>query len=111
MGTNYYARINCCEACGRFSEVHVGKQSYGWPFCLSPKEPTWAAWRSFLEHEGALIFDEYGREMPLVEFLQHVEESGRKPLPRTHYSLAFTPDDFEYRDPEGYRFSKREGFS
>lgn len=32
MGTNYYARVNICDKCGRYDDIHLGKSSMGWQF-------------------------------------------------------------------------------
>lgn len=85
MGTNFYYRINICEHCDRYEQVHVGKRSAGWSFgfrawphrLMNADYPEWgydpaspfgfevmsrADWRkAFTEHPGKL-FDEYGRE-------------------------------------------------
>ena len=34
MGTNFEVRINNCEHCQRYDEIHLGKSSYGWKFCF-----------------------------------------------------------------------------
>ena len=32
MGTNYHIKENDCRKCGRFDEIHLGKNSWGWQF-------------------------------------------------------------------------------
>lgn len=105
--------MNGCNECQRYDERHIGKQSAGWPFCLDPGEEheqygvltSWVAWKAVLQLSTVRIFDEYGREEPKEEFFAAVEVSGRKPLPYESY----THD--ERRDPDGYRFATRSGFS
>jgi len=64
MGTNYYVRLNECECCGRYDELHIGKSSAGWCFSLRvyPDDGI-----NNLEDMKELmadgcIFDEYGDE-------------------------------------------------
>lgn len=117
MGTNYFARIDCCDKCGRPAhERHIGKQSAGWPFLLDPGEKwddlfgpltSWCAWKAILQRPNVRIFNEYGEEQDKAEFIARVEESGRKPLP----DFARAEDAaYERRDPDGYRFSTSTGF-
>lgn len=42
MGTNYYARYNACDCCGRYDSAHIGKSQYLvriWPAALDPRWP------------------------------------------------------------------------
>ncbi len=108
MGTNYYARIEQCQSCGRYDDRHIGKQSGGWPFLLSPHHESWQEWKTFLEHGDITVFDEYGREVPKEEFFKLVEATGRKGNPE---GASYVDDRYERRDGQAYRISKREGFS
>jgi hypothetical protein len=108
MGTNYYLHPEPpCPTCKRpFEEVHIGKHSYGWPFCFDPRFPTFREWKAHILENDGKIQDEYGRNVPAKELLALIEESKRNP---THYSR----DDarYFYTDGDGYRFSKNGGFS
>src|SRR5690349_1926872 len=78
MGTNYYARKDACEHCGRGDEdIHICKslvmfRGYG------PGDPlgeikSWADWRAVLEQGELRIFDEYGQEHSVAAFIADVE--------------------------------------
>jgi hypothetical protein len=62
MGTNYYARFNKCQECGRRDELHIGKQSWGWRFCfhfIDFQFETGKDWLKFLESLDVDIYNEY----------------------------------------------------
>lgn len=87
MGTNYYLETNICQCCKRSDVIHIGKNSFGWPF----------HWHVYSEDEGmqsaagmlammikavrdqnAKIIDEYQREITLEQFIEMIEAK-RKP--------------------------------
>jgi len=76
MGTNYYLKAKPpCPCCGReYNDRHIGKSSGGWVFALHiyPDEgihdlPNWIP---LLEAEGAVIVNEYGDQVTVLELLQ-----------------------------------------
>lgn len=116
MGTNYYVRLNPCANCCRHDEVHIGKQSAGWAFCFAPFKESFSEWKRVLEANAEGIYDEYGRRTPLDDFLAGIEHTkgrlweGSAPPEQYPYRRTLLPQ-YEYLDPDGYRFSKTEGFS
>lgn len=77
MGTNYYAKTNCCKACKRSDLTHLGKSSGGWVFSLHvyPDDGinTWADWKAKLAYQDVQIEDEYGNDVPYESFVKTVE--------------------------------------
>ncbi len=83
MGTNYYHRTNICPHCDRHDKHHIGKSSGGWTFSFhgEKENPEWNSLKgvvaSFTDWKERLkegkIFDEYGKEVSLEDFLQLVE--------------------------------------
>ena len=76
MGTNYYAKINVCEHCGREeNKIHLGKSSYGWQFSFQYNEGEY--YKNYDEMiywlRDKRIFDEYGDEITMSEFMDMVE--------------------------------------
>lgn len=120
MGTNYYHRYNACSHCDRYDERHIGKNSMGWQFSFrgygnaedGPVIVSWQLWKEVLK-EGK-IFDEYGRETTLDDFIAMIERSRGK---KNHYD--YLRDDPRYgssylsdmwKDTEGWDFTSV-GFS
>lgn len=87
MGTNYYLRINNCEPCGRYDQIHVGKSSAGWSFgfrghlhkLMNDQHPDWgydhqspfgypitsrADWAKAFTDTNGHLYDEYGSHIP-----------------------------------------------
>lgn len=114
MGTNYYAKENECKCCGRYDEVHVGKQSYGWAFIFANKFPSKQEWVEYLSDKP--IINEYGEAIHLFKLLDSIEDTKNKLNYKTYLAkedrkyaeYKDNPDDFEYLDDEGYRIGKRE---
>lgn len=110
MGTNYYIVIQSeqCNACGHVSseEIHIGKQSAGWPFCLSPWRSAWSEWKELILSSKGLIKDEYGGLFTADQMIAKVEATGRMPFPEGLFG-----DATDYRDFEGYRISRYYDFS
>lgn len=98
MGTNYYARINECEWCGRYKRLKLGKSSAGWCFTLRvyPEKgiSTLDDLIEFLDDNMAKIYDEYERKIPLKKFLKVVTERSW-PINKKNYD--FSNDNF-YKD-------------
>lgn len=76
MGTNYYARINKCESCGRFDKIHIGKSSIGWRFAVEIHEEYYKSleelWK-FLDKLDVELFNEYGERKDIEEFFNLIE--------------------------------------
>lgn len=113
MGTNYYLKINCCKECGRHDLVHIGKSSWGWAFLFTNTYPDKKKWKKVIDTSvGISIVDEYHHKISKKKFWAMVEE-------RKDQQNMFTfkgernryeenPEQYEYIDPEGYRFAKQE---
>ncbi len=110
MRTNYYLRYDICEKCNRYEELHIGKSSAGWKFLfhsikkedLTTDLVTYDQWVDFLkittENEGAKIFNEYGEEILLENFIKIVEmKQGEKEKDPSKWNLY-------YVDVRGYNF-------
>lgn len=134
MGTNYYLRHNACGGCGRYDDIHIGKQSAGWSFLfraynhrlLNPEHPDWGYveqspfgvpvtsredWRRILAVSGAEVFDEYGQKLddPLgwLDGMSPPDLAQRVFENReTHWPSYMERTD--WRDAEGFRFEPRE---
>ena len=74
MGTNYYLEYNKCSKCGRTDTLHIGNSSAGWKFMfhkIQGKAENYSQWLDLLLK--GKIFDEYGRYIPLQDFLNKVQ--------------------------------------
>lgn len=71
MSTNYYAKLNYCEACGRGDDTHLGKRSGGWAFLFQGSDTvrTFDDWCA-LVRSAPLIEDEYGRVITANEMIE-----------------------------------------
>lgn len=102
MGTNYYTRINCCDKCERYDEIHIGKQSWGWAFCFAIHPDmeivNACAWKNFLMKNlfEQKIYDEYGNVISYDDFWSMVEANKNK------YSGVKEHPDYFSLDYEGY---------
>lgn len=86
MGTNYYLHEQPdCPTCGRPHErKHIGKSSAGWCFSLhvEPDEGinSLADWVARWSVPGAIIRDEYGRDVTAEQMLANItKRSWNKP--------------------------------
>lgn len=100
MGTNYYARVNCCVACGRYEELHIGKASAGWKFSFrgyrdhQPPITSESDWRKFLV--GVPIFDEYRKPVTYDDFWANAKSPKRADM-RDHINYCLSsPTDREW---------------
>ena len=126
MGTNYYYRKHKgdkCTHCGRgeeYEELHIGKSSMGWKFAFD----TWHGeflsfkdWKKLLETDPTKLFDEYGRNVPLAEFYEKVENKQDGIGLKEYYERYPKHKQFDYDhtqefyDDEGYNFRKYSDFS
>jgi hypothetical protein len=76
MGTNYYAREHICKCCGKADkETHIGKASFGWTFSFQATDEirSYKEWLLFLQSDDIKIFNEYGEEVSLIQFMEIVE--------------------------------------
>jgi len=75
MGTNYYAKLDECDKCKRYKEIHLGKSSYGWAFHFQLNDREY--YKNIDEMKkwlrGKKIVDEYGRNVTKKEFWEMVE--------------------------------------
>ena len=77
MGTNYYAKINCCKLCGKpEKEVHIGKDSAGWKFVIELNSEYFTNLEelyAFMQQSNVRIFDEYGKEVTYEDIIDIIE--------------------------------------
>jgi hypothetical protein len=122
MGTNYYAVSKpCADACAHCAlqqEVHVCKSLTMFrAYLTNPFEPdadpilSWRDWRDELAIHAACIRDEYGREQPVSDFVQHVQATSRLAREKQYRwmvdnALDSGADDF--LDIDGFSFNRRE---
>lgn len=126
MGTNFYHRYNICSECERYDERHIGKRSMGWQFSFKawatydkdgesqPLIASWEDWKNVLTGVKGKIFDEYGHEIEVSEFIEMVEKTrgGKNHYDylrdSSQYGAAYLTD--MWKDAEGWDFSSM-GFS
>ena len=122
MGTNYYQRTDICKCCNRYKERHIGKSSCGWQFSFqgymgyedNPKIQSFKDWiREIKADIHSKIFDEYGRELSLDEFIKLVED--KKAESHNHYDYCKKEASNrgydisnDWKDDEGYSFSSHD---
>lgn len=117
MGTNYYANFNVCKTCNKPDErVHIGKSSFGWPFCFRMYRNDWELptifpkqriddtddWREVLSHQDIKIVDEYGRHEEVETFWHDVD------VKQKHMDDPRCNITCENVDKYGYRFHNSE---
>lgn len=114
MGTNYYIIENMkppCSCCGRpyeHEQVHIGKSSFGWKFLFSSVKGQYRdfkSWLEFVEKYKDSIYDEYERKVELEDLLKLI---ANKQENFKQEKVVNVGDDFDYLDPEGYRFTDYE---
>lgn len=129
MGTNYYWRHNICSCCGRYDEWHICKSlvsfegRFGEPDWddaarkFLPAPPTVASWRQWrdLIRSGGEVWDEYGKQVDVEEFISDVESTDRANRRRQYDWVVDHPDPFwdrkfgvvsrgEWLDEDGFSF-------
>jgi len=76
MGTNYYTKINECEHCNRYNEIHLGKSSAGWQFSFQYNGGRF--YKNVKEMKEWLkdkkIEDEYGSTITHKDFWEMVKD-------------------------------------
>lgn len=79
MGTNYYARIDTCDKCGRAAEcVHLGKMSAGWAFLFRMQPEKYANFEEFWEfilRKNVVVVDEYEQKQDKEELIDKIKQS------------------------------------
>lgn len=94
MGTNYYWRHKCCDKCGRYEELHIGKKSAGWKFSFrghrdhQPPIVSWEDWRRTIVENAGQVFNEYDEMVPFNEFVAVVD--GSRSEPRDHIEMCMS---------------------
>jgi len=127
MGTNYYLKYNICPTCKRGQTLHIGKCSMGWTFCFRGYRisdfasrgdcndlldtdifgtgaiETYKEWLNVFEYmKNAKIFDEYGDEVSVEEFMKMVEDHADSP---NNHAATYSRDTRCWIDSEGHSFS------
>jgi len=107
MGTNYDIKYKICSKCKRFDELHLGKSSGGWKFCLQANEfkyyKNWSEMRKWLlkmTRQGAVIRNEYNEKVLFEEFVTLVESKQKIKEPICDGRID--------TDIDGYRFANYE---
>ncbi len=104
MSTNYYARMQICEKCRRYDELHIGKRSAGWVFSFEAHKDhdmtTYESAMRWLKYER--IFDEYGEEVSYDAFREMVEKTG---LERRNHAVEYPEGNYV---SDGFSFSTEE---
>jgi len=115
MGTNYYARINCCEHCDRPEKIiHIGKSSAGWTFSFHATDEirSWLEWKEFLDKPNVRIFNECNEEISFEDFEKLVESKKSEPNNHVLYCREMRESDSylqtQFLDEEGNSFSEGE---
>lgn len=123
MGTNYYLYTEICKHCGRSDDpIHIGKSSVGWHFSFRGYLDDWydfqittfEEWKKFLVEKisrGAIIKDEYGREIQLMDFLTLIankQNSKYKSPALASMASRYSTYRQDWVDDDGYSFSNYE---
>lgn len=96
MGTNYYARVNHCDKCGRVNIVHIGKSSFGWKFlwqgypCMDEEKLPIKCkkdWYNFLT-DSIQISNGAGGIYSREEFIEMVEKHNSNELNVTEHTQS-----------------------
>jgi len=116
MGTNFYAHTDVCKCCNRPREkMHIGKSSMGWTFSFHAIKDlydyedivSYKDWLKILSKKNVKIYDEYGEECLLKDFLAMVED--RRDATNNH-AIMCKDDEYDnsFLDEEGNSFSEGE---
>ena len=110
MGTNFYARINACNYCGRSDdEIHIGKSSAGWTFSfhVTDEIKSYKDWIKYLSRDNIKIVDEYNSVYSLEEFEDLVESKKNE---EHNHTKACMKSGYEnsYLDEEGHSMTKED---
>jgi len=104
MGTNFYTKLNECESCGRYNEIHLGKSSYGWQFSFQYNGGLFYKNISEMKKwlKGRTIENEYGEIIKYDEFWKMVKAKQKKEFQNHAQSY---PDSTYELVIGGYSFS------
>lgn len=97
MGTNYFAKVDECEHCGRAADtVHIGKSSSGWKFLFQYNQGTYYdSIENFAEWlKDKTIIDEYGQEISYDAFWHLVK--AKQEEGRSHFDRFSVERGYEY---------------
>lgn len=125
MGTNYYVRVDLCDACGRSEELHVSKNLTMFQARMRWEDgdekidlASWAEWRRFIRQHDLVVYDEYGGAIQPEAFIEMVEDTDKARRRRqfdwfvenqpTRASHAGPVLGMEWLDPDGFSFSTSE---
>lgn len=130
MSTNYFFRFDTRkamkEAIDRWdfetvqdlfeeNEIHIGKRSAGWVplFESHPgKFTSVKEMKEFYENNKVAIFEECERELTWEQLYEQLICWNKDNEAASHLDVKratwFRNDQYFYKDPEGYEFSKRE---
>ena len=129
MSTNYFWRHNICDCCGRYDELHICKSMVSfqgrfheaeWDETTSQYAPpavlvaSWADWKRLISGDGQ-IWDEYGTQRQVAEFIASVEATDPAARRRQYEWCAGHPETVDRADigrigPRG-NWLDAEGFS
>jgi hypothetical protein len=111
MGTNYYARMNRCEHCGRGEDRHVGKAYRTLRAYPEDGIMSWQDWLDWLNAVEPTIVNEYDEVIDFGTFIE-----GWKPIPGNREVVSgiladwrgrFGSDSGDYVDAEGFHLMVR----
>jgi hypothetical protein len=114
MGTNYYYERETCSECGNLEELHIGKNSCGWSFSFRGYDDirSWQDWKKKIQEpfNNAWIYNEYGEEIKVPDFINLVEAVLEDDLNHTTEMKKESPDSCNglWIDEDGYSFQDSE---
>lgn len=128
MGTAFYHRTNICACCDRYDEQHICNSHISfealmeWPDEMSTERVvvvgSWQEWKARLVAIPGEVWDEYGKQIPVEQFIADVESAPmdrrrwqydwvvRNPSSFTRASEAPEPDA-TWLDADGFTFCGR----
>ena len=98
MGTNYYLRINECDICHRYDEVHLCKINQGWKPLIQASTEI----KSFDDFRNLIslgsIYDEYGSKQSKISLVSKLEIGKEHDALRSHskYNDIFIDSGHEF---------------
>lgn len=122
MGTNYYHRTNICACCDRYDEQHICKSltNFEAPIRWLDEAPygpvvvlsSWAEWKQRLREVPGQVWNEYGEQLDVEEFIQRVEATSAEGRGRQYeWMREHQPErtgrvapDCQWVDADGFSF-------
>jgi hypothetical protein len=118
MGTNYYHRFNACECCKRYDERHICKSMTSfqgfrpdpdWPDDSTVSITSWAGWKQKIRADGE-VWDEYGRQWDVEQFIADVETTSPESRRRQYdwmveHNHRYGGLDHDWLDADGFSFT------